>query len=412
MEKPEQPGGTPSARQTAARQREPQTAPQQREPQIGAQTAARQEETRQTPPALQGDTQTFPAPQPWEYGQPRIKSKNAALLQWGCALVILLCAASALLFAFLPIFPYSADGADGAFSAFELVQNGAAAYNANGSLVAVCALYLCIALLAPIFLAALLTHAGSYTRNMRKLAWVFSMLQTMWNVVSAGLYILAVSLSSGSESSALPFVYCGLSIFLFVFACILYRAKNADEQAGLTVWDTLGVRAACAGYAAPLAILFSLGESAILLVFFLCIPLHTNELFTYTLPDIYNSLLVWKDLASMDTGRILCIVLFVLLALGCFFRILFSALYAAADGDEKKMLHCKGLSAWGFLFHVAAFILLAAMLWACIGESTFFTMLVWLPLFVTLLVLLVSIFDLLPPRAPKPERQPTKLFRR
>ena len=186
MEKPEQPGGTPSARQTA---------PQQREPQIGAQTAARQEEMRQTPPA----------PQPWEYGQPRVKSKNAALLQWGCALVILLCAASALLFAFLPIFPYSADGADGAFSAFELVQNGAEAYSANGSLVAVCALYLCIALLAPIFLAALLTHAGSYTRNMRKLAWVFSMLQTMWSVVSAGLYILAASLSSGGESSALPY---------------------------------------------------------------------------------------------------------------------------------------------------------------------------------------------------------------
>ena len=403
MEKPEQPGATPSARQTA---------PQQREPQIGAQTAARQEETRQPLPAPQGEAQTFPAPQPWEYGQPRVKSKNAALLQWGCALLILLCAASALLFAFLRIFPYSADGADGAFSAFELVQNGAEAYSANGSLVAVCAFYLCIALLAPIFLAALLTHAGSHTRNMRKLAWVFSMLQTMWSVVSAGLYILAASLSSGSESSALPYVYCGLSILLFVFACILYRAKNADEQAGLTVWDTLGVRAACAGYAATLAILFSLGESAILLVFFLCIPLQTNELFTYTLPDIYNSLLVWKDLASMDTGRILCIVLFVLLALGCFFRILFSALYAAADGDEKKMLHCKGLSAWGFLFHVAAFILLAAMLWACIGESTFVTMLVWLPLFVTLLVLLVSIFDLLPPRAPKPERQPTKLFRR
>ena len=408
MEKPEQPGGTPSAPQTAPQQKQPQTAPQQREPQIGAQTAARQEETQQTPPAPQGEAQTFPAPQPWEYGQPRVKSKNAALLQWGCALVILLCAASALLFAFLRIFPYSADGTDGAFSAFELVQNGAAAYNANGSLVAVCAFYLSIALLAPIFLAALLTHAGSYTRNMRKLAWVFSMFQTMWSVVSAGLYILAASLSSGSESSALPYVYCGLSIFLFVFACILHRAKNADEQAGLTVWDTLGVRAACAGYAAPLAILFSLGESAILLVFFLCIPLHTNELFTYTLPDIYNSLLVWKDLASMDTGRILCIVLFVLLALGCFFRILFSALYAAADGDEKKMLHCKGLSAWGFLFHVAAFILLAAMLWACIGESTFVTMLVWLSLFVTLLVLLISIFDLLPPRAP----MPTKLFRR
>lgn len=389
MEKPDQPGGTPSARQTAAQQKQPQTAPQQRE----AQTET---------------IQTFPAPQTWKYGQPRVKSKNAALLQWGCALLILLCAASALLFAFLRIFPYSADGADGAFSAFELVQNGAAAFNANGSLVAVCALYLCIALLAPIFLAALLTHAGSYTRNMRKLAWVFSMLQTMWSVVSAGLYILAASLSSGSESSALPYVYCGLSIFLFVFACILYRAKNADEQAGLTIWDTLGIRAACAGYAAPLAILFSLGESAILLVFFLCIPLHTNELFTYTLPDIYNSLLVWKDLASMDTGRILCIVLFVLLALGCFFRILFSALYAAADGDEKKMQHCKGLSAWGFLFHVAAFILLAAMLWACIGESTFVTMLVWLSLFVTLLVLLISIFDLLPPRAP----MPTKLFKR
>lgn len=404
MEKPEQPGGTPSA---------PQTAPQQREPQTAAQPVARQEETQQPLPAPQGEAQTetiqtFPVPQPWEYGQPRVKSKSAALLQWGCALLILLCAASALLFAFLRIFPYSADGADGAFSAFELVQNGAAAYNANGSLVAVCALYLCIALLAPIFLAALLTHAGSYTRNMRKLAWVFSMFQTMWSVVSAGLYILAVSLSSGGESSALPYVYCGLSIFLFVFACILCKAKNADEQAGLTLWDTLGVRAACAGYAAPLAVLFSLGESAILLVFFLCIPLHTNELFTYTLPDIYNSLLVWKDLASMDTGRILCIVLFVLLALGCFFRILFSALYAAADGDEKKMLHCKGLSAWGFLFHVAAFILLAAMLWACIGESTFFTMLVWLPLFVTLLVLLISIFDLLPPRAP----MPTKLFRR
>lgn len=398
MEKPEQPGATPSAPQTAPQQKQPQTAARQREPQTAAQTAARQEETRQP----------LPAPQPWEYGQPRVKSKNAALLQWGCALLILLCAASALLFAFLRIFPYSADGADGAFSAFELVQNGAAAYNANGSLVAVCALYLCIALLAPIFLAALLTHAGSYTRNMRKLAWVFSMFQTMWSVVSAGLYILAVSLSSGGESSALPYVYCGLSIFLFVFACILCKAKNADEQAGLTLWDTLGVRAACAGYAAPLAVLFSLGESAILLVFFLCIPLHTNELFTYTLPDIYNSLLVWKDLASMDTGRILCIVLFVLLALGCFFRILFSALYAAADGDEKKMLHCKGLSAWGFLFHVAAFILLAAMLWACIGESTFFTMLVWLSLFVTLLVLLISIFDLLPPRAP----MPTKLFRR
>ena len=202
MEKPEQPGGTPSGRQTA---------PQQRKPQIGAQTATRQEETQQPLPAPQQreaqieTIQTFPAPQTWKYGQPRVKSKNAALLQWGCALLILLCAASALLFAFLPIFPYSADGADGAFSAFELVQNGAAAYNANGSLVAVCAFYLCIALLAPIFLAALLTHAGSYIRNMRKLAWVFSMLQTMWSVVSAGLYILAASLSSGGESSALPY---------------------------------------------------------------------------------------------------------------------------------------------------------------------------------------------------------------
>lgn len=179
MEKPEQPGGTPSDPQTAPQQKQPQTAARQREPQTAAQPVARQEETQQPLPAPQGEAQTetiqtFPAPQPWEYGQPRVKSKSAALLQWGCALVILLCAASALLFAFLRIFPYSADGADGAFSAFELVQNGAAAYNANGSLVAVCALYLCIALLAPIFLAALLTHAGSYTRNMRKLAWSYS----------------------------------------------------------------------------------------------------------------------------------------------------------------------------------------------------------------------------------------------
>ncbi len=81
MEKPDQPGGTPSARQTAAQQKQPQTAPQQREPQIGAQTAARQEETQQTPPAPQGEAQTFPAPQTWKYGQPRVKSKNAALLQ-------------------------------------------------------------------------------------------------------------------------------------------------------------------------------------------------------------------------------------------------------------------------------------------------------------------------------------------
>ena len=49
--------------------------------------------------------------QKWEFGQPREKSANAFLLQWGCFLFSLLFAASGITFFFVDIFSYSLGGA-------------------------------------------------------------------------------------------------------------------------------------------------------------------------------------------------------------------------------------------------------------------------------------------------------------
>ena len=301
----------------------------------------------------------------WEFGQPRKKSENAVALQWGCFLLLLLLAASAFLFFFLNSIEYSlmgitvethsVFGLTGMFGAEDAgITEQSIFYPYNVYIQFITLLYGLTAVIGFLYLYSLLCGIGNYHRQTRKNLFINACAQTVCSLIAMILYIVFsntffadMGIAVG-ELSVLPYVCFGVNALLCCIALVLFLAKNKDEHAYLTAWDTLGIAAFCKQHRMALLVTGGLLCTAATLVLFLCYPLYSDGFFTYTLPQVYDALFIWNGAEGMDAGRTLCVVCFVLLAVYAALYILHSALDASVDPEAAaKRGYATGRQVWG-----------------------------------------------------------------
>ena len=349
----------PQCGQRAEEAAEPAPAVQQREVQ-GVQTSA----GAQAAAAEKADWQFSAVPR-WEFGQPRKKSENAVALQWGCFLLLLLLAASAFLFFFLNSIEYSlmgitvethsVFGLTGMFGAEDAgITEQSIFYPYNVYIQFITLLYGLTAVIGFLYLYSLLCGIGNYHRQTRKNLFINACAQTVCSLIAMILYIVFsntffadMGIAVG-ELSVLPYVCFGVNALLCCIALVLFLAKNKDEHAYLTAWDTLGIAAFCKQHRMALLVTGGLLCTAATLVLFLCYPLYSDGFFTYTLPQVYDALFIWNGAEGMDAGRTLCVVCFVLLAVYAALYVLHSVLAASVDPEAAaKRGYATGRQVWG-----------------------------------------------------------------
>ena len=255
----------------------------------------------------------------WEFGQPRKTRYLRVALQWGCFLLLLLLAASAFLFFFLNSIEYSlmgitvethsVFGLTGMFGAEDGWLTEQSLFEPyNGYILVFSLLYFAVALLGAAEVYACLQSVGNYHRALRKKLFAYACGQAGCSLAAMVLYLLfsnAFFADMGiavGELSVLPYVCFGVNALLCCIALVLFLAKNKDEHAYLTAWDTLGVAAFCKKHRSAVFVVVGLVCAAATLVLFLCYPLYSDGFFTYTLPQVYDALFIWNGAEGMDAG--------------------------------------------------------------------------------------------------------------
>lgn len=309
--------------------------------------------------------------QKWEFGQPREKSANALLLQWGCFLFSLLFAASGITFFFVDVFSYSLGGFalesvspcafSGLFRGGVMGVSELSVFYGYGHIRVMTVLYAVMALFGILELCMAFVSLGDYSFERRSGNFVESVVQTFLSAVAVVAYIIFSSsffrdmgIAVG-ELGILPYVCFGINVVLCIFAALLRRAKNEDGLAYLRVWDVLGVRkkqdksgVVFETVSAPLI-------AAALVILFLCYPFFTDGATQYTLTELFASEQVWRDEDAAGIGRAAFIVAFLIMAVCFLLAVLFSVLYAKgrgakpnkAGGTELLMLEFFVLAVWG-----------------------------------------------------------------
>lgn len=322
--------------------------------------------------------------QKWEFGQPREKSANALLLQWGCFLFSLLFAASGITFIFVDIFSYSLGGFalesvspcafSGLFRGGVMGVSELSVFYGYGHITVMTVLYAVMALFGILELCMAFVSLGDYSFERRSGNFVESVVQTFLSAVAVVAYIIFSSSFFGEmgiavgELGILPNVCFGINVVLCIFAALLRRAKNEDGLAYLRVWDVLGVRKKQDKSGVVFETVSALLIAAALVILFLCYPFFTDGATQYTLTELFASEQVWKVENTVGIGRAAFIVAFLIMAVCFLLAVLFSVLYAKgrgakpnkAGGTELLMLAFFVLAVWvGYAFGVDRSVLLA-----------------------------------------------------
>ena len=364
--------GQPRAAQPAAQpavQPEPQPEPQpavqpaaqpaekpaaQPEEKPAAQSAAQLEEKPAPQPAEKPAAQSEPQPavQPaekpaaqfggkidwrlanftiWEYGQPRIKSKNALLLQWGCFFSLFLFGLMSVIFFFIPSFSYSVDGirlesysAAGIIGAFGLrggISDLSVFSEQKGMLEVIAFLYGIIFAMGTMTLISVIFSVGVYSRMQRKSLVISATMCMIFSLLGMVLYIWAQTLiykdlgmKLGSFGAA-PYIYFALSLVLFACAVVLKCVKNEDPHAYLTLWDTFGVCKVLQKVRMPIVLCYAVVVTVVMLVMAFCYPMFSDGVFRMTLTQYYEYVRLIGSLGKIQPEEVVCIVAFVFLAL-------------------------------------------------------------------------------------------------
>ena len=322
--------------------------------------------------------------QKWEFGQPREKSANALLLQWGCFLFSLLFAASGITFFFVDVFSYSLGGFalesvspcafSGLFRGGVMGVSELSVFYGYGHIRVMTVLYAVMALFGILELCMAFVSLGDYSFERRSGNFVESVVQTFLSAVAVVAYIIFSSSFFGDmgiavgELGILPYVCFGFNVVLCIFAALLRRAKNEDGLAYLRVWDVLGVRKKQDKSGVVFETVSALLLAAALVILFLCYPFFTDGVTQYTLTELFASEQVWRDEDAAGIGRAAFIVAFLIMAVCFLLAVIFSVLYAKgrgakpnkAGGTEVLMLAFFVLAVWGgYAFGVDRSILLA-----------------------------------------------------
>ena len=322
--------------------------------------------------------------QKWEFGQPREKSANALLLQWGCFLFSLLFAASGITFFFVDIFSYSLGGFalesvspcafSGLFRGGVMGVSELSVFYGYEHITVMTVLYAVMALFGILELCMAFVSLGDYSFERRSGNFVESVVQTFLSAVAVVAYIIFSSSFFGDmgiavgELGILPYVCFGINVVLCIFAALLRRAKNEDGLAYLRVWDVLGVRKKQDKSGVVFETVSALLIAAALVILFLCYPFFTDGAAQYTLTELFASEQVWRDEDAAGIGRAAFIVAFLIMAVCFLLVVIFSVLYAKgrgakpnkAGGTEVLMLPFFVLAVWGgYAFGVDRSILLA-----------------------------------------------------
>lgn len=309
--------------------------------------------------------------QKWEFGQPREKSANALLLQWGCFLFSLLFAASGIVFFFVNVFSYSLGGFalesvspcafSGLFRGGVMGVSELSVFYGYGHITVMTVLYAVMALFAVLELCMAFVSLGDYSFEKRFNSFVDSVVQTVLSAAAMVAYIIFSSAFFGDmgiavgELGILPYVCFGINVVLCIFAALLRRAKNEDGLAYLRVWDVLGVRKKQDKSTVVFETVSALLLAAALVILFLCYPFFTDGAAQYTLTELFASEQVWRDEDAAGIGRAAFIVAFLIMAVCFLLAVLFSVLYAKgrgakpnkAGGTELLMLAFFVLAVWG-----------------------------------------------------------------
>ena len=335
--------------------------------------------------------------QKWEFGQPREKSANALLLQWGCFLFSLLFAASGIVFFFVDVFSYSLGGFalesvspcafSGLFRGGVMGVSELSVFYGYGHITVMTVLYAVMALFAVLELCMAFVSLGDYSFEKRFNSFVDSVVQTVLSAAAMVAYIIFSSSFFGDmgiavgELGILPYVCFCINVVLCIFAALFRRAKNEDGLAYLRVWDVLGVRKKQDKSRVVFETVSALLLAAALVILFLCYPLFTDGAAQYTLTELFAADHVWKventvGLASADSeeeagfARAAFIVAFLIMAVCFLLVVLFSVLYAKGRGAKPN-------KAGGTEVLMLAFFVLAVWVGYAVGVDSSISFAIW-----------------------------------
>ena len=306
-------------------------------------------------PAAAQAAQPAAAQKKWEPGQPRVKSENALLLQWGCFLLALLMGVCGFVFAFVNIFEYTIAGVSvEAYSAFDYFSGmfdfpeSSVFYGYKAYFWFMDVFYLLPMILGVKAIYDGIADLGCYDVQRRKsiffdalIAVIFSLLAMIVYIVFSSSFFGDMPIAIGSLG-VLPYVCFGINLLLFLLALGLKTAKNEDGHAAVTFWETSGIKKPLTKKRVAVEIIANcLVALAIILIYLFC-PILTDGVNSYSTVQAYSSELIWKSEvsfagssndAAMASGRGILGGTFAAMALYAGLCILLAFLYAK---DPKK----------------------------------------------------------------------------
>ena len=301
-------------------------------------------------PAAAQAAQPAAAQKKWEPGQPRVKSENALLLQWGCFLLALLMGVCGLVFAFVNIFEYTIAGVTvEAYSAFDFFSGmfdfpeSSVFYGYKTYFWFMDVFYLVPMILGVKAIYDGIADLGCYDVQRRKSIFFDALYGVVLSLVAMILYIVFSSSFFGDMPIAigslgvLPYVCFGINLLLFLLALGLKTAKNEDGHAAVTFWETAGIKKPLTKKRVAVEIIANcLVALAIILIYLFC-PILTDGVNSYSTVQAYSSELIWKSEvsfagssndAAMASGRGILVGTFAAMALYAALCILLAFLYA------------------------------------------------------------------------------------
>lgn len=301
-------------------------------------------------PVATQSAQPAAAQKKWEPGQPRVKSENALLLQWGCFLLALLMGVCGFVFAFVNIFEYTIAGVSvEAYSAFDFFSGmfdfpeSSVFYGYKTYFWFMDVFYLVPMILGVKAIYDGIADLGCYDVQRRKSIFFDALYGVVLSLVAMILYIVFSSSFFGDMPIAigslgvLPYVCFGINLLLFLLALGLKTAKNEDGHAAVTFWETAGIKKPLTKKRAAVEIIANcLVALAIILIYLFC-PILTDGVNSYSTVQAYSSELIWggsgvsfsdTHAAAMATGRGILGGTFAAMALYAGLCILLAFLYA------------------------------------------------------------------------------------
>ena len=301
-------------------------------------------------PAAAQAAQPAAAQKKWEPGQPRVKSENALLLQWGCFLLALLMGVCGFVFAFVNIFEYTIAGVTvEAYSAFDFFSGmfdfpeSSVFYGYKTYFWFMDVFYLVPMILGVKAIYDGIADLGCYDVQRRKSIFFDALYGVVLSLVAMILYIVFSSSFFGDMPIAigslgvLPYVCFGINLLLFLLALGLKTAKNEDGHAAVTFWETAGIKKPLTKKRAAVEIIANcLVALAIILIYLFC-PILTDGVNSYSTVQAYSSELIWKSEvsfagssndAAMASGRGILVGTFAVMALYAGLCAIFAYLYA------------------------------------------------------------------------------------